>query len=201
MRDIEDLTQPSALSAILIETTRLGFSMASEPLTGSLLRTLVRSKGGGHIFELGTGTGIATAWMLDGLDAHARLVTVEHDGTLAAVAKRHLGNDPRVTFVIDDAAAYVARAGGRRFDLIFADTWVGKFTHVDEVLALLKDGGFYVLDDMLPQPNWPDGHAGKVDALLAGLRRKQNLMVTTLSWASGIVLAVKNGSLPDTASN
>ena len=53
MNDAENLVHPVALAVILEETARLGFTMASEPLTGSLLRTLVQSKVGGAVLELG----------------------------------------------------------------------------------------------------------------------------------------------------
>lgn len=49
--------------------------MGSDHLTGSLLRTLVASKPSGMVLELGTETGLATAWLLDGMDAQARLIT------------------------------------------------------------------------------------------------------------------------------
>ncbi len=56
------------LLAIKERTTALQFSMASEPLVGAMLRTLVASKPGGRFLELGTGTGVATAWLLEGMD-------------------------------------------------------------------------------------------------------------------------------------
>jgi hypothetical protein len=31
---------------------------------------------------------------------------------------------------------------------------------------MLKPGGLYVIDDMLPQPNWPEGHAAKAEVLI-----------------------------------
>ena len=34
-------------------------------------------------------------------------------------------------------------------------------------MALLRAGGLYVIDDMLPQESWPAGHAGKVPRLIA----------------------------------
>jgi predicted O-methyltransferase YrrM len=40
--------------------------MPSEPRTGAFLRELCAGKPGGNLLELGTGTGLATAWMLDG---------------------------------------------------------------------------------------------------------------------------------------
>ena len=40
-----------------------------------------------------------------------------------------------------------------RFDLIYADAWPGKFTHLDRALSLLTRGGIYFIDDLLPQPS------------------------------------------------
>ena len=69
-----------------------------------------------------------------------------------------------------DGEAFLRDASGS-FDLIYADAWPGKFSHLDEALGLLAAGGFYVIDDLLPQPNWPEGHAPKVPALVDDLER------------------------------
>ena len=53
------------------DTEELGFTMASEPKTGALLAVLAASKPGGQFLELGTGTGLGTAWLLSGMDADA----------------------------------------------------------------------------------------------------------------------------------
>jgi len=191
--DTENLDSPVILTAIMAETVTLGFTMASEPRTGSLLRTLAGSKPSGAILELGTGTGVATAWLLDGMDEQSRLITVEQDPEVASVARKHLGDDPRVTFYVDDAEQVLARIADLRFDLIFADTWVGKYTHLDAALGLLREAGLYVIDDMMPQANWPDGHAEKVRDLIAVLEAKEDLVLTKMSWASGIIVATKRG--------
>ena len=49
-------------------TETLKFNMASDLYTGSLLKTLVASKPPADFFELGTGTGLATSWILTGMD-------------------------------------------------------------------------------------------------------------------------------------
>ena len=95
--------------------------------------------------------------LLDGMDAQSRLISVQQDQALASVAIKHLGRDDRATFHIQDAAELLARIAELGFDLIFADTWAGKYTHLDDALALLKEGGLYVIDDMSPQANWPAG--------------------------------------------
>jgi predicted O-methyltransferase YrrM len=53
--------------------------MASEPKTGAFLAALAASKPGGRLLELGTGTGLGAAWLLAGMDAAARLDTVDAD--------------------------------------------------------------------------------------------------------------------------
>lgn len=191
MKDNAHLSEPDALAGIWKDTQAAGFSMASEPLTGTLLRTLAASKPAGRFLELGSGTGLSAAWLLDGMDMQSRLTTVDNDETALAVVRRHLGDDPRLTVVCADGDEFVHTLCGQQFDFIFADTWAGKYRLLDEALALLAPAGFYVVDDMLPQANWPQGHAQKVADLIAVLERHTRLRVTKLSWASGVIVACK----------
>src|SRR5262245_22662675 len=102
MNDAENIPFPARLPRLLAETARLNFTMASDPLTGCLLRTLTATKPAGKLLELGTGTGVATVWMLDGMDEQSQLVSVEIDETNLEIATRFLGDDPQVTFVHAD---------------------------------------------------------------------------------------------------
>ncbi len=187
------LEQPRVLDAIQRDSDQIGFTMASEPLTGSLLRVLAASKPGGRLLELGTGTGVGTAWLLAGMDAGSRLDTVESDPHALDVARRHLGGDPRVTFHPIDGAAFLRRSQPGRYDLVFADTWPGKFTHLDLALGQLRTGGIFLVDDLLPQPNWPDGHGAKVSALIEELERREGFLAVKLSWGSGLMILVREG--------
>ena len=76
-------------------------------------------------------------------------------------------------------------------DLIFADTWPGKYNHLEETLSLLKEGGIYVIDDMLPQENWPQGHAEKADNLINYLESRDDLHTSKLSWSTGVMICSK----------
>jgi len=185
------IMRPAGLEAIERETRALGFSMASELETGVLLRTLAALKPAGAFLELGTGTGIGTAWILGGMDSASRLATVDSEAKYVAVARRHLGRDPRVRFHVEQGEAFLHRLRGSEFDLIFADTWPGKFNHLEDALELLRTGGFYVVDDLLPQVNWPEGHAPKVAALISALERNANLVLGRLMWSSGIIVATR----------
>lgn len=179
------------LDEILARTAALGFSMASEPKTGALLSTLAASKPGGRLLELGTGTGVATAWILHGMNPEARLVTVDIDREAQQVAREVLGGDPRVEFVLSDGNHFLAEPRSGSFDLIFADAMPGKYESLNAALRWLSPGGMYVIDDLLPQPNWPEGHAAKVEPLLAELESRSDLVVTRMAWASGIAIATR----------
>jgi predicted O-methyltransferase YrrM len=194
MNDHEITRIPAALDAILRDTEAVGFTLASEPKTGALLRALAASKPGGRFLELGTGTGVGTAWLLAGMDAGSRLTSVDSDPKVLGIARRHLGRDPRVAFHLADGAAFLERSARERFDLIYADTWPGKFTHLDLALSLVAVGGIYFIDDLLPQPSWPEGHAPKVPALIAELESRRGFVSTRLAWASGLMMLVRTES-------
>jgi hypothetical protein len=136
---------PPALDWIRRETKTIGFDLASQPKTGAVLAALVASKPGGRFLELGTGS--ATAWLLAGMDGASSLDTVDIDPEVVEVAKRYLSDDRRVTFHVMDGDAYLDAVSGQ-FDLIFANTWLGKLTQCDDALALVRPGGFYVVDDL-----------------------------------------------------
>lgn len=191
MFDDNAAAAPPAWREIDRRSRALGFDMPSEADTGAMLQLLAASKPGGRLLELGTGTGLATAWLLAGMGQGASLVSVDSDPAVQTVAREVLGDDSRVTFVIGDGLDYVRAQPAAAFDLIFADAWPGKYEGLDETLALLAPGGLYLVDDMSRQPNWPEGHQPRVDALTARLKSHPDLTTVALGWASGLVIAAK----------
>ena len=191
MDDLLNLREPSSIPAIWVDTRAAGFTMASDPLTCSLLRTLAACKAGGRFLELGSGTGLSTAWLLDGMDLTSQLATVDNDDGVLSILRKHLGRDTRLTVVSSDGDEFINSLLGQQFDFIFADTWSGKYRLLEETLSLVKPSGFYVIDDMLPQPNWPDGHAEKVTRLISTLEQRNDFWISKLSWASGVIVATR----------
>jgi predicted O-methyltransferase YrrM len=172
-------------------TKSSGFTMASDILTCSLLRTLAASKPSGKFLELGTGTGLSTSWILDGMDNESTLISIDNESSFLEIAKNNLEADNRLNLILTDADKWVEENRSQKFDYIFADTWHGKYLLIDEVLSMLNKGGLYIIDDMLPQPNWPDGHQEKAIKLVAYLETRVDLFLTRQVWATGIIIAVK----------
>lgn len=181
-RNFHDITEATKAS---------GFTMASDILTCSLLRTLAASKPSGKFLELGTGTGLATSWILDGMDNNSSLISIDNDNKVLEIAGRFLGGDKRLELVSADGENWVNNNKQKQFDFIFADTWHGKYLLLDEVLSMLNKGGVYIIDDMIPQPNWPEGHHEKADNLVQYLDTRSDLWLTKQAWATGIIVAVK----------
>ena len=93
-----------------------------------------------------------------------------------------------------DGAEFIRQSAREAFDLIYADAWPGKFSHLDETLALLCPGGIYLIEDLLPQPSWPEGHAPKVPVLIRDLEQRSDLITVKLGWASGLMIVVRAAS-------
>lgn len=182
---------PMVFDKLLEETTNIGFDQLSDPMLGSLLSTLSATKPGGKFLELGTGSGISTAWILQGMDSSSSLTTIDNDKKLVTLAKQHLGEDRRVKFIVGESEHLILDAEPNSIDFIFADAWAGKYSYVNETLALLKDGGIYLVDDMMPRASWPEGHSDKADHLIQYLESREDCLMTKISWSSGIIVCVK----------
>jgi predicted O-methyltransferase YrrM len=212
MHESPFFTLPPKLAVIQALTVELGFSMGSERGTGNLLQVLAASKPGGRFLELGTGTGIATAWILSGMDETSTLISIDTDPNVQTIAREILGSDPRLTLLTGDAEVWLGNRAAllpplqkappkqevesekepkEKFDLIFADAMPGKFTALNHALNLVAPCGFYVIDDLLPQPNWPEGHGEKIPPLLYTLSSDPRFVSLPMAWASGIMVLVR----------
>lgn len=182
---------PKVYAQLKAKCSEIGFSMPSDLYIGTLLKTLVSSKPKSNILELGTGIGLSLSWMIDGLDAESHIISVDNDAGLIQIAKEFFGKDARVELVCQDGAQWLKNYRGDQFDLVFADAWPGKYSDIEYVLELIKIGGFYIIDDMQSQANWPDGHQENVDQLLAYLEKRKDFNMCKMNWSSGIILMTR----------
>ncbi len=192
MNDLNILDKPKLHAEIVAKCTEIGFTMPSDLYIGTLLKTLITSKPNSNVLELGTGIGLSLSWMIDGMDDKSKLISIDNDSKLIEIAKNFFGQNKQVEIICADGTEWIKNYKGEKFDLIFADAWPGKYSEIVEVLELVKVGGFYIIDDMSTQPNWPDGHQENVDTLIKYLESREDFNLTKINWSTGILIATKN---------
>jgi len=185
---------PQRLAPIMAETRKLGFMNWCWPQVGALLRLMASLKPAGRLLEIGTGTGVGTCWLLDGMNAAAKLTTLDINPRVQAIARTHLGDDPRLTILCEDGADLIQREVPGSLDLIFADGQAGKRALLEETLALLRPGGLYICDDTKPHPMWPPYHAARIPLLMDKLAARTDFQRLYIDWSSGVVVMVKLGA-------
>ena len=190
MDDATQLNYPAVWVEILEESGGHRFDLVASARTGALLRCLATSKPGGRLLEIGTGTGAGTAWLLDGMDPSAHLVSVDLDPEGQAIARRYLGKDPRLELRAQHCLEFLEQDEGS-YDLVFADSFYGKTEGLGLALARLAPGGIYIGDDLLHHPAWPKDHADKIAALLATLEGDPRFSIVKIGWDTGLVIAVR----------
>jgi predicted O-methyltransferase YrrM len=191
MIDSQILDIPEIHQKIIGKSNEIGFTMPSDVYVGSLLKTLISSKPNGKFLELGTGIGLSLSWMISGMDEQSTLITLDNDAHLIDIAKEYFSADQRLEILCEDGTEWIKNYKGEKFDLVFADAWPGKYSEIEEVLGLIKVGGFYVIDDMVAQPNWPEGHDSNVEELISYLENKDDFNLTKMNWSTGLIIAVR----------
>jgi predicted O-methyltransferase YrrM len=171
-----------------------GFTMSCDPCTGRLLAVLsaavpVR----GRVLELGTGTGVGTAWIAHGLQGRqdVEVVTIEIDAATAALAAQYPW-PPWVKLLIGDAVEVTHRVGS--FDLVFADAQGGKWDGLDTTVAALRPGACLLVDDMTPGEFADDNHARKIGEVRDRLLGHPGLTSVEIAWSTGLILSSRKRS-------
>lgn len=191
MNDLAILDTPKIYSTLIKKSKEIGFTMNSDKQIGTLLKTLVSSKQKANFLELGTGLGLSLSWMVEGMDLESEIISIDNNPKLIEIAQPYFQTDKRIKIICADAEKWIESYKGNQFDLIFADAWPGKYSQIDTIFNLLKIGGIYVIDDMMVQPNWPNGHEENVNQLISYLENRKDLNLVKINWSTGIVMVTK----------
>ena len=182
---------PELVGAARAAGSAAGFPYSSDERVGRLLAVLAASvPERGRILELGTGTGVGTAWLVSGLGGRSdvEVVTVESDEGRAALL-RTMPWPPCVRLVAADAVEQLRTLG--TFDLIFADAPGGKWERLDLTIQALRPGGFLLVDDMTPQATWDGEQHEKQHGVAQGLLTHGDLVSVDMDFATGVVLCAR----------
>jgi len=147
------VTLPPLVAGAKAAAEALALEKSCRDVDGMLLHVLAGRRGLERVAEIGTGTGVGTAWLASALPPGIPLFTAELDERLAGAAAQLFANDPDVDVLHGDWRDVLpARAP---FDLIFVDAGSAK-DDPDAVLALAAPGATLVLDDFSSDRQRPD---------------------------------------------
>jgi predicted O-methyltransferase YrrM len=167
-----------------------GFELSCEPGIGRVLMTLAAAvRPDGRILEIGTGLGVGTSWLIEGLSARTdvELTTIESDPQRARLAAQ-AGWPSFVKAVVGDVL--MALPGLGTFSLTFADAEGGKLFGLDLTLAAVELHGLLILDDMRFSGRNPAIEEGVV-RVRKQLLADERFVCAEINWASGLMLATK----------
>lgn len=122
----------------------LGFEKSCRDEDGWLLHVLAGRRGIERVAEIGTGTGVGTAWLASALLPGTPLFTAESEPVLAQAAAAIFADDPDVHVLPGDWREVLPPRAP--FDLIFVDGGRAK-DDPDAVLGLAAPGATLVMDD------------------------------------------------------
>ncbi|MCR8644418.1 class I SAM-dependent methyltransferase [Paenibacillus sp. N1-5-1-14] len=185
--------EPHVIQMIKEKAKELDFTMSCDQETGILLRALACSKSSSNLLELGTGVGASTSWILEGMDASSTLTSVEMNESFQGIARSCI-QDERVNFILADGCIFIQENRDQQYDLIFADTWPGKYELLEETLQMVKPGGLYIIDDLTPVDTWEEGHAVKAENLVQVMRNLNDFHIVELNWSTGLIIATRKSS-------
>ena len=146
------------------------FERSSIREVGRLLAVLAASRPRGRFAEIGTGTGVGSAWVASTMGEEASLVTVEIDDDRAAASARLFADIPNVRVLHGDWHEVLPPAAP--FDLLFFDGggWKRSPPHQmraesERALDLVAAGGVVAMDNLTPEHLWPPDAPEWPDAL------------------------------------
>jgi predicted O-methyltransferase YrrM len=172
----------------------LEFKISCNECAGRLLAVLAAGvPASGRVLEIGSGVGMGTAWVVSGLGERTdvEVVTVERDPRLFEAVQ--LWRWPRFVRLLHADVLEVLGSLGS-FELVFADSYSGKYQGLDRTIASLRPGGLLLVDDMAPRPNASERDRLEQADLLRTLLGHEWLQAVHMAWCSGVVLAARRST-------
>ena len=144
------MTLPPRVARAKATAAALGFEQSCRDEDGMLMHVLAARRGIERVAEIGTGTGVGTAWLASALAPGVLLVTAERDERLAEAGAELFADDPDVDVLHGDWREVLPAHSP--FDLIIVDSK----DDPDAVLALAVPGATIVVDDFSADRQRPD---------------------------------------------
>jgi len=171
-----------------------------DPITGAVLRLLAATTGARAVVELGTGAGVSTLWLLQGMRPDGVLTSVDTEGEHQRLARQSLleagYGSGRVRLISGRALDVLPRLSDGAYDLVFCDAASSENAdYLEAALRLLRPGGVVVFAGALgngrvSQPGARDSETVALRELARSVRDEPRLVAALLPLGAGVLAAV-----------
>lgn len=168
---------------------------------GAALRLVAALLGARSVVEIGTGTGVASVWLLRGMRPDGVLTTIDVEPEHHRAAREtftEAGIAPnRVRLISGRALEVLPRLTDSAYDVVFCDGDKTEYAgYLEQAMRLLRPGGAVVFDDALGQdrvadPTQRDEETTAVRELGRAVREDERLVGALLAAGDGLLVAVK----------
>ena len=172
------------------------------PGTGAYLRHLAQLLSAQSVVEVGTGSGVGSLWLLDGMIASGTLTSIDDEMEHSAIAKIAFAEAeiaaPRFRLITNVVMDVMTKLADRAYDLVVYRHNPEDLTYaITEAHRILRSGGVFVIDNFFGGSKVPD--PAQRDPKTIALREAgKQIKSDTDSWMSvlittgdGLLLATK----------
>lgn len=172
------------------------------PATGAILKTLARAMSATHIVQIGTSTGGAALWLLEGTGEAGHLTSIDSDGEHHRIAREVFSEadilPTRSRLITGRPAEVLPRMADGAYDIVVIGTSTNDLNPLlDQAIRLLRIGGCIVLLDAfgggkVGDPAQRDAATVSRRLLVQRMGNDPRLTASLLPVGDGLVIAVVN---------
>ncbi len=199
---VESYSRESEFARAARERAREVGADVVSPATGSALRMLARIMAAKNIIEIGSGTGGAALWLLEGAGEEGHLTSIDADGEHHRIA-RDLFTEagipaPRSRLITGRPAEVLPRMADAAYDIALINTSTNDLTPLlDQAVRLLRIGGAVILlnafgGGRVGDPAQRDTATVTRRLLVQRMGNDRRLTASLLPVGDGILVAVVN---------
>lgn len=193
-----------AENEILLEARDAANELGANPVspgTGAALRMLAALTGARAVLEVGTGAGVSSLWLLDGMSPNGVLTTIDsevefHKQARAMFNRTGIGSE-RIRTISGRALDVLPRMTDGGYDLVVLDADISQTPeYLDHAVRILRPGGTVALvhamwNDQVCDPARRDAETVMCRELIRFLRESPNFVPCLLPVGDGLAVAVK----------
>lgn len=175
---------------------------AIDPGAGAVLRMLAAAIAARSVVEIGTGTGVASLWLLRGMAPDGVLTTIDAEVEHQRAAKIAFAEDgikpTRARAISGQPFDVLPRLTDGAYDMVLVGTDAANYAdYVEMGLTLLRPGGLLVVNDALwhdrvADPARRDETTTAIREMGRSLRTDERVTPAMLPVGNGLLVAVRN---------